>query len=785
MEGDSPVFLSLVIPAYNEAAGIAQAIQEADSALCGLGVRYEILIVDDGSRDHTAAVVQETSRSLPSVRLVSYPANRGYGTALRTGFLAARGDRVAFTDADCQFDLSDLARLLPLTKHHAIAVGYRVDRKDTPLRKFYSRGYNTLVRALLGSTVRDIDCALKVFRREDLLRLLPETTGFFVNTEMLTRARQLGLSIAETGARHRPRLRGESKVSLRDIPRTLNALLPFWWSRALFPGEPGRARDRVPAALRFGLPAVLAVMACALFLGRLHQPLLEPEEARYAEIPRQMLAEGRWLTPVLHGEDYYQKPPLLYWLVMACYRAFGVHDWAARLVPASAGIFTVLLTVAWGWRALGFWTGLLGGAMLALSARFIYMADMLSMDGLLCLWVVAGLAAGHLALVSGSRVLWICSAVACGLGVLTKGPVALVLVLPPLGALAFLDRRCMVPAPRDAAAYLLTTAVVAAPWFLATAWLAPQAAEEFFWLHHIIRYLAPVDHEKPAWFYLPSLFLGALPWTLLLVPLVPYLLRRSLRAARRRPAALGFFMLAMIWCMIFFSFSGCKRPAYILPAFPLLALTLATFLTRGLPWRRWVAATTLGHTQQLGHRMARRLGEAALGVAIVVAWAAVLGGLWSNAAAGVSTLLIAGAYVPLRRGWRGTAAWRTWATSAGAVFVLLLAGTHGLLPAYHERFGIRDQVLAQREPTDGASPVACYPKRWDSVSFYLQRDVDAVTTGEENELFKGLDKDGQRLLFVKTQALPKLLKALPAEWEFVPRGQPGATVMVGVLRRKL
>ena len=77
----------------------------------------------------------------------------------------------------------------------------------------------------------------------------------------------------------------------------------------------------------------LLLMGVALFFSRLGQPLLEPEEARYAEIPRQMLAEGRLLTPVLHGEDYYQKPPLLYWLVMAAYRCCGVHDWAARLVP--------------------------------------------------------------------------------------------------------------------------------------------------------------------------------------------------------------------------------------------------------------------------------------------------------------------------------------------------------------------------------------------------------------------------------------------------------------------
>ena len=133
-----------------------------------------------------------------------------------------------------------------------------------------------------------------------------------------------------------------------------------------------------------GTWAILFALTCVLFFARLDHPLLEPEEARYAEIPRQMLAEGRFMTPVLHGEDYWQKPPLLYWLVMLSYKTFGVHDWSARLIPAIAGIFCVMLTAWWGQRTLGFWGGLVSGVILALSARFLYLAGMVTMDGLLC-----------------------------------------------------------------------------------------------------------------------------------------------------------------------------------------------------------------------------------------------------------------------------------------------------------------------------------------------------------------------------------------------------------------
>ena len=226
--------LSLVIPAYNEACVIAAAVEEADAALGERFERYEILVVDDGSSDDTAAIVERLAVTFPAVRLLRHELNRGYGAALRTGFEAATFDRIAFTDADCQFDLTDLAKMVPLTDEFAIVAGWRVDRKDAWRRRFLSKGYNLLARTFLGTRVRDCDCALKVFRRDSLANLLPKSRGFFVNTEMLTRARQLGLEVAEVPVTHRPRLGGESKVSLREVPRTLRTLLSFWWREVAF-----------------------------------------------------------------------------------------------------------------------------------------------------------------------------------------------------------------------------------------------------------------------------------------------------------------------------------------------------------------------------------------------------------------------------------------------------------------------------------------------------------------------------------------------------------------------
>ena len=234
--------LSLVLPAYNEEAGLRQAIAEADEALAGLCADYEILVVDDGSRDGTAALAADEASRRPRVRLLRHAANKGYGAALRTGFEAARFPLVAFTDADRQFHLGDLARMMPLAAEADIVAGWRIDRKDSWWRCFLSRGYNLMARTMLGTPVRDIDCALKVFRREALARILPDSRGFFANTEMLTRAQQAGLRIAEVGVRHRPREHGSSTVSFTDVPRTLSRLLAFWWTRSLFGDEAGPRR---------------------------------------------------------------------------------------------------------------------------------------------------------------------------------------------------------------------------------------------------------------------------------------------------------------------------------------------------------------------------------------------------------------------------------------------------------------------------------------------------------------------------------------------------------------
>src|ERR1043165_9512524 len=151
LAGASAHRLSLVLPAWNEQESIRQAIDEADAALSTIAAEYEILVIDDGSTDDTAAIVREAAAGNPRIKLLQHDGNRGYGAAIRTGFEAAAMDLVAFTDADCQFDLNDLEYVLPLTRRYDIVCGYRIERQDPTRRRFFSWGYNTLVKLLLGS----------------------------------------------------------------------------------------------------------------------------------------------------------------------------------------------------------------------------------------------------------------------------------------------------------------------------------------------------------------------------------------------------------------------------------------------------------------------------------------------------------------------------------------------------------------------------------------------------------------------------------------------------------
>ena len=203
--------LSIVLPAYDEEDNVEAAIAEATTAAERLVAEHEIVVVNDGSVDGTAACVRAAAERDPRVRLVEHDRNRGYGEALRSGFLASRLDFVFFTDADLQFDMGELALLLPYAGAVDVVAGYRLNRQDAMVRRLNAYGWNLLVRVLFYVPVRDIDCAFKLFDRRVLEEVDIESVGAMVNTELMVKLGRRGASVVEVGVHHRPRRAGEGR----------------------------------------------------------------------------------------------------------------------------------------------------------------------------------------------------------------------------------------------------------------------------------------------------------------------------------------------------------------------------------------------------------------------------------------------------------------------------------------------------------------------------------------------------------------------------------------------
>jgi glycosyltransferase involved in cell wall biosynthesis len=220
------VHLSIVLPAHNEEPNIEAAIAEATVAAERLVASHEIVVVNDGSTDQTATLVRRMAEVDPRIRLVEHHGNRGYGEALRSGFLASRLDFIFFTDADLQFDMAELVLLLRYAGLVDVVAGYRMNRQDTLTRRINARAWNWLVRVLFYVPVRDIDCAFKLFERRVLREVDIESVGAMVNTELMVKLGRSGASVVEVGVHHRPRRAGEARgASPRVIATALREIM--------------------------------------------------------------------------------------------------------------------------------------------------------------------------------------------------------------------------------------------------------------------------------------------------------------------------------------------------------------------------------------------------------------------------------------------------------------------------------------------------------------------------------------------------------------------------------
>ena len=222
--------LSIVIPAYNEEANVAAAVEEVSSVAQTLNMEYEIILVNDGSRDRTGEIARaDLAPRIPNFRLVEHFPNRGYGGALKAGFAAATQELIAFTASDQQFRFGEITRLLEkLTPDMMLVSGWRVHRQDNLIRRLNGRGWNTVVMILFGRTIHDIDCGFKVFRRDVLNHIRIESNGAMIDTEMLAEMRARGFKMTDVPVTHLPRIAGSpTGANLKVILRAFRDLFKF------------------------------------------------------------------------------------------------------------------------------------------------------------------------------------------------------------------------------------------------------------------------------------------------------------------------------------------------------------------------------------------------------------------------------------------------------------------------------------------------------------------------------------------------------------------------------
>jgi len=357
---------------------------------------------------------------------------------------------------------------------------------------------------------------------------------------------------------------------------------------------PPQVRDepeRTHTISRLAIALLLAALVVVWFAGLGYRKLANPDEGRYAEIPREMVESGNWITPRLNGIKYFEKPPLQYWTTALAYRAFGMSDWTARLWPALTGCLGILFAYFAGRRLFGARVGTCAAAVLASTFYYIAFAHIATLDMGVTFFLNAGLFCFLLGMscprATREEGLWMLGAwAAMAAAVLSKGLIGILLPGIALTAYSIAQRdwsswRRIRPV-KGALLFL----ALCAPWFIRVSVMNPEFARFFFVHEHFARFAGTAHHrDGPFWYFLPIMLIGMLPWT--------WLAMEGLRDAWQARPPTGAFSperFLLIWSAVifgFFSVSGSKLPAYVLPLVPALALLI------GLRMSRLSAAETL------------------------------------------------------------------------------------------------------------------------------------------------------------------------------------------------
>jgi len=267
-----PGSLSLVLPAYNEEGNIEYVVRRALDVLPTVTDAFEVIVVNDGSRDTTPQIIDALAAEDPRVKPV-HQTNKGYGGAVKAGFAASTCDFVMFMDADRQFDIKDIRLLAPFVGEYDIVAGFRMERSDPMHRRINAEIFNIVVRILFGVHLRDLDCAFKIFRGDMIRSLDLTTSGALINAEMQAKLRRQGATIEQVGVHHYPRIAGEATGgNLRVIVRAMRETIQLWRRMHRYQPPTTTPRDQRPyyalGDALLGLASVIGLSIVAKLLRR-------------------------------------------------------------------------------------------------------------------------------------------------------------------------------------------------------------------------------------------------------------------------------------------------------------------------------------------------------------------------------------------------------------------------------------------------------------------------------------------------------------------------------------
>ncbi len=230
--------VSVFFPAYNDAPSLPPLIGKTFAVLEEQVADFEVIVVNDGSADNTAEVLQNLAAKYgPRMRIVTHDVNRGYGGALRSGFAAATKELVFYTDGDGQYDVGELPKLLALMKPHVSFVnGYKIERNDPWHRIWIGKAYNQFARLMFHVRLRDIDCDFRLIRRSLLELIHLESTSGTVCVELVRKLELCGMKVEEVGVHHYPRIHGKSQFfRIKSLATTFYQLFRLWCWLLVFP----------------------------------------------------------------------------------------------------------------------------------------------------------------------------------------------------------------------------------------------------------------------------------------------------------------------------------------------------------------------------------------------------------------------------------------------------------------------------------------------------------------------------------------------------------------------